>query len=437
MTSAEALDHAMALFQGQKWKELVDFAGQRLEAHTGENEIWKLYGIALASLGHEREARRAFLCALELDPKDAATAANYITTCLTSGDIKSAIDAAEVYLPVLTHELQIQVAQHFMHAAEHGALRESEIPEKLRTLLKKEDIARPYRSPEEASRALLKAASAGELADVERAWEDGADLDVRDREGWTALHLAIRQGHLSVADWLLQYGADPGVKGPSSTSPMELARQNPDPRFSRLLEGYFPKVQPLAAGPFATYGALINEIYQELTGLPARGVRSPGADHFEDLQVRGVAFGLTRAELATEVMPVLIDIFGLTPWEDRPEDFAELSSRAQGQVIVLTLEWIELPEVPLAGPMEESDRQFLGRYSRNIDAIARIRLVTPKRLERLMGALFYEDREEAVALGVVSPEILGELLGDEMEFLGWNRMKQAVANRTTGLTMLL
>lgn len=421
----------MSLYGEQRWGELVEFAGTWLEAHPEEGEIWKLYGAALASLGHDREARRAFLCALELDPKDGLSAVQYIVSCLSAGDVKSANGAVDIYFTQLTHAMKSSLVDTYREAIGRGVMRADEAPEVIGLLLSGEELTRPFRSPEEASRALLKAAAAGEVGELERAWEDGADIDIRDREGWQAIHLAIQNNRLNAADWLLQFGADPAAKGPKSTTPLELARQSQDPRFIRLLEGYFPKVQSLAAGPFATYGGLVNEIYEELTGLPARAIRNPEPDDFEDLQVPGVAFGLTRAELATDVVPVLLKVFGVKQWDERPEDFAELTRETGGRVCVLTMEWIELPEAPLAGPIDEMDRQLLARYTRNIDAIAHLRLVTPRRLERLLGALYYEDREEPVGLGWISPESMDELFGPELEFIGWDRLKNALVSTTT------
>ncbi|MCM2282711.1 MAG: ankyrin repeat domain-containing protein [Bdellovibrionaceae bacterium] len=429
MTSAEALEHAMSLFNAQQWDELVEFAGTWLETHPEDPEIWKLYGAALSATHHDREASRAFLCALKLDPKDGYSAVNYITSCLASQENATAIEAVQAYFSQLTHELKAALAEQFQHAVGQGLLREEEVPEKLRLLFSGEMPTRPFRSPEDAGRALLKAAAAGELGEVERAWEDGADLDIRDREGWQAIHLAIQNDHLRVADWLLQYGADPAGKGAKGVTPLELARQSPDARWMRLLEGYFPKVQSLAAGPFATYATLINEIYETLTGMPARAVRNPEADDFEDLQVPGVAFGIARAEVATELVPTLTEIFGLKSWHDRPEDFAQLTRDTSGRVCLLTLEWIELSDAPLMGSLDEVDRQFLARYSRNIDAVARVRLVTPRRLERLLGALYYEDREEPVALGHLTPEAVDELFGPNLEFRGWTRVKSVLSSK--------
>lgn len=430
MTSAEALGHALQLYRDGRFLELVEFAGAWLETHPEEAEIWKLYGASLGSTGHLREARRAFVCALKLDPKDGSTAVNYVSTCLAEGEVKAAVEAVDVYFNEMTHDLKMELADRFREATSQGVLKDEDVPEKIRLLLSGEPPTRPYRSPEDASRALLKAAAAGDVADAERAWEDGADLDIRDRDGWQPIHLSILNNHLRTADWLLQYGADPSAKGSKGVTPLELARENPDLRFTRLLDGYFPKVQALAAGPFATYGGLVNEIYETLTGLPARATRSPEPDDFEDLQVPGVAFGLTRAELATDVVPVLLEIFGLKMWDERPEDFSELTRDATGRVCVLTMEWIELPESPLAGSLEDADRQFLSRYTRNIDAIARLRLVTPRRLERLFGALYYEDREEPTALGWISPTAMDELFGPELEFVGWERMKTVLVGKT-------
>lgn len=41
--------------------------------------------------------------------------------------------------------------------------------------------------------------------------EKGADLDVKDKHGWTALHYAAWQGKLKVVQYLIDNGADSDV----------------------------------------------------------------------------------------------------------------------------------------------------------------------------------------------------------------------------------
>ena len=54
--------------------------------------------------------------------------------------------------------------------------------------------------------------------------EDGVDVDSLDRSGWAVLAWASQQGHLKVAEWLLQNGADVDKKlGLSEVTPLELS----------------------------------------------------------------------------------------------------------------------------------------------------------------------------------------------------------------------
>ncbi|KAJ1941625.1 hypothetical protein EC988_006709, partial [Linderina pennispora] len=72
--------------------------------------------------------------------------------------------------------------------------------------------------PDDAKRAQLsqrfsRAASNGDITQVQRLWEscEGTkwiDIDYRDEEGSTPLICASAFGHASIAEMLLEYGAD-------------------------------------------------------------------------------------------------------------------------------------------------------------------------------------------------------------------------------------
>ena len=55
------------------------------------------------------------------------------------------------------------------------------------------------------------AAMAGDLERVAQLVEEGADVNVPQGDGMTALHWAARRGHTELADFLLRVGADPGA----------------------------------------------------------------------------------------------------------------------------------------------------------------------------------------------------------------------------------
>ncbi|XP_066264189.1 26S proteasome non-ATPase regulatory subunit 10-like [Branchiostoma lanceolatum] len=56
------------------------------------------------------------------------------------------------------------------------------------------------------AKPLITAASAGHYRKVCQLLDNGADLDVRDKDGRTALHRAVKNGHLKVVDCLLRKG---------------------------------------------------------------------------------------------------------------------------------------------------------------------------------------------------------------------------------------
>jgi ankyrin repeat protein len=72
------------------------------------------------------------------------------------------------------------------------------------------DAAQPYR--EELTMSLIDAASRGDLAAVEQALAQGADLHALDSRGQTALIAAAYGNHLAVAKRLIEAGADVNVQ---------------------------------------------------------------------------------------------------------------------------------------------------------------------------------------------------------------------------------
>ena len=70
---------------------------------------------------------------------------------------------------------------------------------------------------------LLEAARNGDLIKVQKALENGANPNVKDKDGHTPLHLAAFTGHADVARLLLEHGADPNFKNNIGHTPLHIA----------------------------------------------------------------------------------------------------------------------------------------------------------------------------------------------------------------------
>lgn len=71
--------------------------------------------------------------------------------------------------------------------------------------------------------ALHLAALAGHIGVVRRLCESGVEVDARDGEGRTALHVVARESHVDVAQVLLESGASPNTKARNGMMPLHIA----------------------------------------------------------------------------------------------------------------------------------------------------------------------------------------------------------------------
>jgi len=60
--------------------------------------------------------------------------------------------------------------------------------------------------PEDNNKALIEAAGEGDLQEVERLLNSGADVNAADDYGWTALMRAVSRDHLNMVRLLLDKG---------------------------------------------------------------------------------------------------------------------------------------------------------------------------------------------------------------------------------------
>ena len=54
--------------------------------------------------------------------------------------------------------------------------------------------------------------------------KSGADLNMQDKKGYTALHWAARKGHNSLVSALLMAGADPYMQTKKAETPLKVAK---------------------------------------------------------------------------------------------------------------------------------------------------------------------------------------------------------------------
>jgi ankyrin repeat protein len=96
----------------------------------------------------------------------------------------------------------------------------------------------------------LLAAHAGAPAAIRQLIADGADLEVRNSVGDTALIAAIRAGDLKCSELLLVAGANVNTRNDRFESAQSLIKQAGDPRWIELLE-------KADGGVFGLFGKLV------------------------------------------------------------------------------------------------------------------------------------------------------------------------------------
>jgi ankyrin repeat protein len=72
---------------------------------------------------------------------------------------------------------------------------------------------------------LHKACEKGNIEAVKQHLTDGADVNAKDNEGWTALHWAASWGDKEVAELLIKNGADIDAKDNEGETPLHIAAQ--------------------------------------------------------------------------------------------------------------------------------------------------------------------------------------------------------------------
>jgi cytohesin len=73
---------------------------------------------------------------------------------------------------------------------------------------------------------LLEAARNDDLIKVQKALENGANPNVKDKDGDAPLHFAAFKGHVDVARLLLERGADPRIADNKGHIPLDYAKDS-------------------------------------------------------------------------------------------------------------------------------------------------------------------------------------------------------------------
>ena len=99
------------------------------------------------------------------------------------------------------------------------------------------DVRAVARNPMAVTALHSAAADAGDRESALALIRAGADVNAKQRHGWTPLHAAAQSGDRTLVEALLAAGADPSLAHDAGKTPADLARERGDDDVARLLEG--------------------------------------------------------------------------------------------------------------------------------------------------------------------------------------------------------
>ncbi len=84
---------------------------------------------------------------------------------------------------------------------------------------------------------LLKAASAGDLKEMERCLAAGSDVNAKNRQGSAAIHIAVESGRTDMALLLMSKGASLTIRDRKFRTPLMIARNKNNREMIDILTG--------------------------------------------------------------------------------------------------------------------------------------------------------------------------------------------------------
>ena len=110
----------------------------------------------------------------------------------------------------------------------------------------------------EFNKSLLQAAAKGDIAQVKSLLSKGADVNAKDKFGWTALHFATAQGSEEVARHLIAGAADVNAKDRRGRTPLDLAQKAENKEMVDLLLVHDVAVTKVSAPPSCVQGETVS-----------------------------------------------------------------------------------------------------------------------------------------------------------------------------------
>jgi len=111
--------------------------------------------------------------------------------------------------------------------------------------------------------AWFKAATDGDAQALKQLLDQGADVNAKDADENTALHLATKQGHQDIMRLLVEHGADVNAQNDFASTPLHLTERNIETIRILLEAGADPNLQNKDWNYpyyFAFYGAMSREL---------------------------------------------------------------------------------------------------------------------------------------------------------------------------------